>query len=131
MADATRFLGVREDVPALLAEAACVVLASDYEGCPLSVIEAMAAGVPVVATSVGGVAEIVEDGVTGIATTPGRVDELAAGLARLLADEPAAASMGAAGRAVAEALYSRERMGAATERVYARIVAAPSRFRAT
>ena len=131
VADATRFLGVREDVPALLAEAACVVLASDYEGCPLSVIEAMAAGVPVVATSVGGVAEIVEDGVTGIATTPGRVDELAAGLARLLADEPAAASMGAAGRAVAEALYSRERMGAATERVYARIVAAPSRFRAT
>ena len=122
-----RFLGVREDIPALLAEAACVVLASDYEGCPLSVIEAMAAGVPVVATSVGGVAEVVEDGVTGIVTAPGRADELASGLSAILADRPAAARMGAAGRVTAAEHFSRERMAAATERVYARIVTDPSR----
>ncbi|HWL34255.1 MAG TPA: glycosyltransferase [Gaiellaceae bacterium] len=131
VADSTRFLGVRDDVPALLTEAACVVLASDYEGCPLSVIEAMAAGVPVVATSVGGVPELVEDGVTGFVTAPGRADELSSSLATLLADGSAAARMGAAGRALAEERYSRERMGAATERVYARIVADPAHSRAT
>jgi glycosyltransferase involved in cell wall biosynthesis len=131
VAGSTRFLGVRDDVPALLAGAACVVLASDYEGCPLSVIEAMAAGVPVVATRVGGVPEVVEDGVAGIVTAPGRADELSRGLAALLADGPAAARMGAAGRAAAEARFSREQMAAATERVYARIVADPSRSRAT
>lgn len=131
VAGSTRFLGVREDVPALLAEAACVVLSSDYEGCPLSVIEAMAAGVPVVATSVGGVPEIVEDGVTGIVTAPGGTDGLAHGLATLLADERAAERMGAAGRAVARERFSRERMAAATERIYTRIVADPSRSGAT
>jgi glycosyltransferase involved in cell wall biosynthesis len=124
----TRFLGVRDDVPSLLADAACVALASDYEGCPLSVIEAMAAGVPVVATSVGGVPEVVEDGVTGIVTTPGRADELARGLAALLADGRAAAQMGAAGRSRAAERYSRERMAAATEEVYARILGDPARF---
>ena len=128
VAGSTRFLGVREDVPALLAEAACVVLSSDYEGCPLSVIEAMAAGVPVVATSVGGVPEIVEDGVTGIVTAPGSTDGLARGLATLLADEQAAARMGAAGQDVAREQFSRERMAAATERVYTRIVADPVPF---
>ncbi len=130
VAASTRFLGVREDVPDLLAEAACVVLASDYEGCPLSVIEAMAAGVPVVATSVGGVPEIVEEGVTGYVTAPGRTDELSTGLAALLADAPAAARMGAAGRALAVERLSRERMGTATAAVYARIVGDGSRFRA-
>jgi glycosyltransferase involved in cell wall biosynthesis len=131
VAGSTRFLGVREDVPQLLAEATCVVLASDYEGCPLSVIEAMAAGVPVVATSVGGVPELVDDGVTGYVTAPGRADELSTGLAALLADGPAAARMGAAGRALAAERFSRERMGAATEAVYARIVADRLRSRAT
>lgn len=131
VAGSTRFLGVRDDVPDLLAEAACLVLASDYEGCPLSVIEAMAAGVPVVATSVGGVPEVVHDGVTGIVTAPGRADELSRGLAELLADVRKAARMGAAGRTAAGERFSREQMAAATARVYARIVADPSRSRAS
>lgn len=131
VAGSTRFLGVRADVPELLAQAACVVLASDYEGCPLSVIEAMAAGVPVVATGVGGVPEVIEDGVTGIVTAPGQVDGLARGLAELLADGSRAAALGAAGRAVAGERFTREQMAAATERVYARIVADAFRLRAS
>ncbi|MCA1841835.1 MAG: glycosyltransferase, partial [Actinobacteria bacterium] len=67
---AVRFLGDRDDVPEQLAGAAGLVLASGYEGCPLSVLEAMAAGVPVVVTRVGGIDEIVEDGVTGWIAEP-------------------------------------------------------------
>src|SRR2546421_3014562 len=62
---AVRFLGDRNDVPELLASAECALLASDYEGCPLAVVEAMAAGVPVVATDVGGTGELVQPGRTG------------------------------------------------------------------
>lgn len=126
----TRFLGVREDVPELLAHAACVVLASDYEGCPLSVIEAMAAGVPVVATSVGGVPEVVRDGVTGILAEPGSPDGLARGLAEVLGDERRAADLGRAGRELAHERFSREQMAAATAQIYERVVAASARFRA-
>ena len=126
---ATRFLGVREDVPDLLAQAACVVLASDYEGCPLSVIEAMAAGVPVVATSVGGVPEVVRDGVTGILAEPGRPEGLARGLAELLGDEARAVELGRAGRELARERFSREQMAAATAEVYERVVAPPSPVR--
>ena len=126
---ATRFLGVREDVPELLAQAACVVLASDYEGCPLSVIEAMAAGVPVVATSVGGVPEVVRDGVTGILAEPGRPEGLARGLAELLGDEARAVELGRAGRELARERFSREQMAAATAEVYERVVATPSPVR--
>ena len=127
VAGSTRFLGVRDDVPALLADAACVVLASDYEGCPLSLIEAMAAGVPVVATGVGGVPEVVRNGVSGIVTAPGSAVDLARGLSALLADGHAGVRMGAAARAAAAELFSRERMAASTEQVYARIVAGPTR----
>jgi glycosyltransferase involved in cell wall biosynthesis len=127
---ATRFLGVREDVPELVAEAACVVLASDYEGCPLSVIEAMAAGVPVVATRVGGVPEVVRDGVTGILAEPGSPDGLARGLAELLGDGARAAELGRAGREHARERFSREQMAAATAEIYERLVPGSSRFSA-
>src|SRR6478672_10401101 len=54
LAEAVRFLGRREDIPELLSRADCLLLTSDYESCPITVLEAMAASVPVVATSVGG-----------------------------------------------------------------------------
>lgn len=67
---AVRFLGARDDMPALLAASDVFVLSSFWEGMPLSVMEAMAAGRPVVCTAVGGSAEIVEDGVTGWLVPP-------------------------------------------------------------
>ena len=62
---AVRFLGSRDDVPELLAAAECALLASDYEGCPLAVVEAMAAALPVVATEAGGTGELVRPGAAG------------------------------------------------------------------
>jgi glycosyltransferase involved in cell wall biosynthesis len=77
-------LGARTDIPELLAQADIFALASDWEGHPIAVMEAMAAGLPVVATAVGGVPEIVGD--AGILVPPRDVDALHSELAALVAD---------------------------------------------
>jgi glycosyltransferase involved in cell wall biosynthesis len=89
--------GERRDVPQLLEHADVFVLSSRSEGAPLSVLEAMAAGLPVVATAVGGVPELVDDGTTGLLVPPGDAPALAAALERLLGDAALRARMGAAG----------------------------------
>jgi len=71
LTDRVKFLGERGDIPQLLSEADVFVLASKWEGLPISILEAMRAGLPVIATDVGGVVEAVEDGVTGF-TMPAR-----------------------------------------------------------
>jgi glycosyltransferase involved in cell wall biosynthesis len=98
------FLGERNDVPDLLAEAACVLLASDYESSPLVVVEGMAAGLPVVASDAAGVAELVDDGRTGFLAPVGDAAGLAAGLERVLGNPERARSLGDAGRAAAKDL---------------------------
>ncbi|SDF23268.1 Glycosyltransferase involved in cell wall bisynthesis [Blastococcus fimeti] len=75
-------------VDGLLADAHVLVLPSHAEGMPMSVLEAFAAGVPVVCTPVGGLAEVVVDGENGLLVPPGDVDALAGALARVLDDEP-------------------------------------------
>jgi glycosyltransferase involved in cell wall biosynthesis len=107
---AVRFLGDRDDVPELLATAECALLASDYEGCPLAVVEAMAAGVPVVATDSGGTGELVEAGRTGELGPRGDAQGLASALEHVLANPIRAAELGAAGRRAAEARLSLDGM---------------------
>jgi glycosyltransferase involved in cell wall biosynthesis len=96
--DRVRFLGRRDDVPALLAAADALVLPSWQEGLPLVVLEAMAAGVPVVATSVGGTPEAVVDGETGLLVPPRDVPALTAAIDTLLDDPERARRLGEAGR---------------------------------
>ncbi len=122
VADRVRFLGSRSDLPGLLLDAQCLVLASDYEGCPLSVLEAMAAGVPVVATSVGGISELVVDGETGTLTPPGDAERLATALREVLSPPGRARLLGESGRARARRLFSRERMVADTCALYDDVV---------
>jgi glycosyltransferase involved in cell wall biosynthesis len=93
-----RFLGRRDDVPALIAAVDVLVLPSWIEGLPLVVLEAMAAGVPVVATAVGGTAEALVDGETGLLVPPRDVDALGRALDELLADPERARRLGEAGR---------------------------------
>jgi glycosyltransferase involved in cell wall biosynthesis len=107
---AVRLLGMRTDIPELLAEAAIFLLASDYEGAPLSILEAMAAGAPVVASRVAGVPELVVDGVTGVLADPQDAGALATALDSLLRDPVRAAALGRAGRERARTHYSREAM---------------------
>jgi glycosyltransferase involved in cell wall biosynthesis len=123
LAGAVRVTGRRDDVPKVLAEADCAVLASDYEGMPLSVLEAMAAGVPVVATSFGGIDELIEDGETGFVAESRSVDALAASLGRLLEDPELSLRLGAAGRRRAVERFSVSRMVAETAALYDEVLA--------
>jgi glycosyltransferase involved in cell wall biosynthesis len=100
-----RLLGYRADIPALLAAADIFTLPSRFEGLPMSVIEAMLTGLPVVATDIRGPAEQVEDGVTGLLVPPGDAPALATALNRLVRDGGARAGMGQAGRLRALDLY--------------------------
>lgn len=82
--DDVRFLGVHRDVPGLLRSLDVLVLPSLWEGIPATVLEAMAAGVPTVATNVGGLPEVVEDGETGLLVPPEDPGALAGAILRLL-----------------------------------------------
>jgi glycosyltransferase involved in cell wall biosynthesis len=97
--------GERSDVPALLADSDVFVLSSRSEGLPVSVLEAMAAELPVVASNVGGLGELVVDGETGALVPPGDPEALAEALGRLIGDRELRRRLGAAGRARAERLF--------------------------
>jgi glycosyltransferase involved in cell wall biosynthesis len=98
LAGVVHFLGTRDDVPQLLALMDVFVLTSKMEANPVSILEAMASGKPVVATRVGSVPETVLDGRTGYLVAPGSADEVAAKVLELLGDPVRAAAMGKAGR---------------------------------
>jgi L-malate glycosyltransferase len=112
------FLGHREDIPELLAQADVFVLPSQSEAFPNGAIEAMAAGLPVIASAVGGLLDLIEHGDTGLLVQPGDAAALAHALRRVLTDRPLAARLGNAARAEVNKRYSFERMVAAFEDLY-------------
>jgi glycosyltransferase involved in cell wall biosynthesis len=98
-------LGERDDVPQLLAGADVFVLSTLSEGMPISVLEAMATGLPVVASAVGGIPEVVVDGETGLLVPPRDPEALAEALRTLLADAALRRRLGQAGRRRAQELF--------------------------
>jgi glycosyltransferase involved in cell wall biosynthesis len=118
--DRVRFLGSvsNEHVFELSAVADIGVLSSHIEGLPMSLIEAMAVGLPVVATDVGGVSEVVDDGVTGLLVPPGDVEVLAGALERLIVDPETRRVMAAAARRQVEERFSLSRTVHEHERLY-------------
>jgi glycosyltransferase involved in cell wall biosynthesis len=109
-----RRLGYRDDVAELLAAADIFVLPSYFESLPMSVIEAMLCGLPVIASDIRGPREQVVDGVTGILVPPRQVEPLAAALTRLAGDPGLRVAMGAAGRERARVLYDETKIVART-----------------
>ena len=105
-----QMLGQRDDVPALLAGADALVLPSDWEGLPYSILEGMAAALPVVSTEVGGIPELVRDGGTGALVPRRDAAALAGALAALDADGERARALGQAGFDLARARFSLDRM---------------------
>jgi N-acetyl-alpha-D-glucosaminyl L-malate synthase BshA len=116
------FLGVRDALPELLAPATLFALASTEESFGLSALEAMACGTPVVATAVGGVAEVVEDGVSGLLSPPDDLQAFAARLRELILEPDRAHAMGRAARARAEEHFDRRRVVGRYEAVYRRLL---------
>ena len=116
---AVNFLGFRTDVPALLRAADFFCLPTRSEGLGSSILEAMSAGLPVVASRVGGVPEIVEDGRTGTLIAPGDIAALADSMVRMAAHADQRGSMGESGAVRARA-FSADRTAEGTYRVYAR-----------
>lgn len=125
------FAGQREDVPDLICSADLFLLASMVEGLPLVVLEAMAAGRPVVATRVCGTSEVVQDGVTGRLVESGRLDgsgdtaALTAAILEPLEDPDLAAAWGSAGRALFESEFTCARMARETAAIYDELIARP------
>lgn len=116
--DVVRLLGSRLDVPDLLDACDALVLSSVTEAAPLPLIEAMRAGKPIVATAVGGVPEMVEDGRTGIIVPPRDPASLADAVERMFTLPGLAESMGEAGRTVARSRFDIVRVTAQLERIY-------------
>lgn len=110
LTSSVEFLGTRSDVPRLLAAADIFLLTSISEGVPLTLIEAMAASLPCVATRVGGVAEVVSDGETGLLAEAGDAAALARHLNRLAGDPAVREQLGAAGRRRAVARFDAAKM---------------------
>ena len=125
LGDRVVFLGQRVDVPALLACADVFVLPSLAEGLPLSVLEAMAAGVPVVATAYAGVEELVTDGHTGVLAAPGAPESLAGAILRVLENPVLARTIAVTARQrLSEGPFSVDRMVSDLVRVYETVLAA-------
>ncbi|UFN48734.1 glycosyltransferase [Roseomonas sp. OT10] len=119
LAARVRLLGGRGDVPDLMAAADLLVLPSAFEGLPLVLLEAMALGLPAVATRVGGATDAVEDGVTGWLVPPGDAPALAGALARALDDPGARAAAGEAARRRHAEHFGAARMLRDTRALYA------------
>lgn len=126
IADRVEFLGVRRDVAHLLHACDAVVLPSRdvVETLPLSVLEAMASGIPVIASRVGSVPEVVKDGETGLLVAPGDAGALAGAVAATLNDRPAAFRRAALARERVETYYSVDRTTAGYERLFDDVMAA-------
>jgi glycosyltransferase involved in cell wall biosynthesis len=118
------FLGYQEDVAQFYAAFDALILPSANEGTPVSAIEALAGGRPVVATDVGGVPDVVRDGVDGFLVEPGDVDAMADRLAQLAADADLRRRMGEAGAESVRERYAVERLLDDVDALYRRLLEA-------
>lgn len=116
------FLGIREDIPQLLSLMDIFILPSITEGTPLSIIEAMSMKLPVIASRVGGIPEVVSDGKTGILVNPGNPDEITDAVLNLLEDSKRRREMGVRAREVAKMKFSLEHCVRGHEKLYKKLM---------
>ena len=117
------FRGPQEDIEEILPSASVFALPSEYESFGLAALEAMACGVPVLATRTGGIPEVVEDGVTGILCEVGDIQGLSDALCVLLNDRTASGAMGRSARVKAKERFSLDRVLPGYEAVYREVLA--------
>jgi glycosyltransferase involved in cell wall biosynthesis len=117
-----QFLGTRHDISEQLHQVRAYVLSTHSEGMSISLLEAMACGLPTIATAVGGNPELVVDGVTGFLVDPGSADQLAQRLVWLMTKREEAEQMGAAGRKRVEERFDIRRTVRSYERLYRKVI---------
>jgi glycosyltransferase involved in cell wall biosynthesis len=122
LARRVHFLGLRTDIPDVLGATDVFVLSSDYEGSPLSVMEAMASGLPIVSTAVGGVPDLFENGKEGLIVQPGDVQDLSNSMTYLLGNREVRVSLGTAAARRARENYDTSMMVRAYEELYEDLV---------
>jgi glycosyltransferase involved in cell wall biosynthesis len=127
IADRVQFLGEHSDIPALLAQAGCYVASSRTEGVSLTLLEAMAVGLPAITTRVGGNAEVVVDGATGRLVAPEDPQQLAAAIVELCNERDLWPAMGRLARERVESHFSVERMVRDYEQLYSDVLAGRTR----
>ncbi len=111
-------LGSREDVRSLLPDMSVFTLFSKWEGLPICILEAMAEGLPVVATDVGGISELVEPGVNGYLVSKRDITEAADYIEKLLSNKSLRESMGSRGKEIFEGKFTKDRMVGDYEALY-------------
>lgn len=121
------FLGARRDLGNLLAAIDLFVMPSLWEGLPLSMVLAMGAGLPVVATRVAGIPEVVQDGVTGMLVPPADMTALGSAMARLVSDPALRQTLGAAAAAFVRPRFGVDQYVESVTRVYDRLLAEAGR----
>ncbi len=127
VADRARFLGIRHDVPDLLGASDLFVMPSLWEGLGLVFLEAMAVSLPVVASNISAIPEVVEDGTSGWLVPPGDPDALAAAVTEAMGADDERRRRGEAGRARLDRVFGLPRMIDETLAVYAEVLTAKGR----
>jgi glycosyltransferase involved in cell wall biosynthesis len=130
LARQVHFLGLRTDVPDVLGAMDVFVLSSDYEGNPLSIMEAMASGLPIVSTAVGGVPDLFESGKEGLLVQPRNALGLAKSMVSLLRDREARQSLGTAAARRAREKFDVSTMVQAYETLYESLAGQEHRLKA-
>lgn len=123
IADKVEFTGVRRDIPEIMATCDCFVLSSRWELHPITILEAMRASLPVVATRVGGVADTVADGISGILVVPGDRASLVQAMVAMVSNPDRSIAMGQEGRRIVEEKFSNAQIAKKIESmVYERLL---------
>jgi glycosyltransferase involved in cell wall biosynthesis len=116
------FVGARRDLGNILGAVDMFLMPSLWEGLPLSLVLAMGGGLPVIASRVAGIPEIVEDNVNGLLVDPGNAAQLAAAMVRLVEDHALRASLGEAARAFVLPRFGIDRYVASVTSLYDRLL---------
>ncbi len=122
LGDVVHLLGQRNDMPAVYASCDLMVSSSRQEGLPMAILEGMAAALPWIATSVGAVPVVIENGTNGILVPAENAEVLADNLSQLMANSDERLTLGSAARLVIESEFSAERMAADYMRVYGTVL---------
>lgn len=124
---AVRLIGARSDIPALLNWADVFALPSLSEGLPISLLEAMSAGLPVVVSQVGGISEVIEDGINGLLVPPSDSAALGSSIIRLLSNPGLRVELGVAAKSLVEHEYTLDQMGNKYQSLFHKLLGANSR----